>query len=374
MKIPLVDLKAQFINIKDEIYQAVHKVMEETAFIGGPAVSDFEQQFAQYCEVDYAVGCSSGTDALYIALWALGIAPGDEVILPAHTFIATSEAVRLLGAVPVFVDIEEHSFNLDPSAVVAKIGPRTRALIAVHIYGRPAPMEQLAAIAQQHGLALVGDGAQVHGARLGNRSVAQFGDATAFSFYPGKNLGAYGDAGAVVTNNPLLAAKMKKLIDHGRSSKYLHESLGTNARLDGLQAAILSVKLKYLDGWCRARRAHAASYSTALAGVEQVQTPEVPVGDRQHAMHLYVLRVPKADRTPLFNYLKDHGIDAGIHYPVPLHLQPCNADLGIGKNSMPVTERIVDEIISLPMYPELSEAQIAYVVEKIKAYFHCGSV
>jgi len=370
VKIPLVDLKAQYRNLKDELTQAINVVMSETAFIGGPAVREFERQFADFCEVEYAVGASSGTDALYIALWAFGVGRGDEVILPAHTFIATSEAVRLLGAVPVFVDIQERTFNMDPDAVAAAIGPRTRAIVAVHLYGRPAPMEQLAELAQRHGIALVGDGAQVHGARIGNRAVAQFGDATAFSFYPGKNLGACGDAGAIVTNNTDLAAKMKKLVDHGRAgSKYLHESLGTNARLDGLQAAILSVKLKYLEGWCEARRRHAAAYTTALEGLEQVRTPGLPAGDRQHAMHLYVLRVSSADRDPLLKYLKERGVEAGIHYPVPLHLQPCNADLGYTKGRLPITERIAEEIISLPMYPELGEAEIAHVVEAVKSYF-----
>lgn len=370
MKIPLVDLKAQCRDLRDALTQAISDVISETAFIGGPKVSQFEREFASFCGVEHAVGVSSGTDAIYIALWALGVGPGDEVILPAHTFIATSEAVRLLGAVPVFVDIEAETFNINVNAVAQAIGHKTRAIVAVHLYGRPAPMEQLCLLAQDHGLALVGDGAQVHGARIGVRGVAEFGDATTFSFYPGKNLGAFGDAGAIVTNNHSLASKMRMLVDHGRcGSKYLHESLGTNARLDGLQAAVLSVKLKHLDAWCDARMRHAEAYSAALSNTKQVKTPDLPIADRQHAMHLYVIRVPAPDRDKLLKYLRDQGIEAGIHYPVPLHLQPCNADLGYQIGALPITEKIAKEIISLPVYPELGDAEISHVVCSIKNYF-----
>lgn len=368
MNIPLVDLRAQFNSIRDEVMPVIDDVMSSAGFIGGPNVSDFEDEFAAFCGTAHAVGVANGTDALIVALWAAGIRPGDEVIIPSHTFIATGEAVRMLGATPVFAEIDETTFNIDPEDAAKRIGPKTKAILPVHLYGLPAEMIRLAEVASAHGLLLLADGAQAHGATHAGIPVAAHGQATTFSFYPGKNLGAAGDAGAIVTDDSAFANRCRMIANHGREDKYLHHIQGTNARLDALQAAILRVKLRHLDEWCKARRAHADAYSDRLTDIDQVRLPDLG-GNDTHAMHLYVIRVPKADRDALVDHLKGAGVGAGIHYPVPLHLQPCNADLGYKAGDFPLTEAVCDEIVSLPMYPELTSAQIEYVCEAVRSYF-----
>ncbi len=360
MQIPLVDLKAQYASIRDEIDAAIDAVISKTAFVGGPFVKTFESAFAEFCEARYAVGCGNGTDALRLALEALGIGAGDEVIVPSHTFFATAEAVIQIGAVPVFADIEDGGFNIDPTTLSALVTERTRAVIPVHLYGHPCDMDAVLEVAGKHDLRIIEDCAQAHGARYKGRPVGTMGDAGCFSFYPGKNLGAYGDGGAVITGDASLAETIAKLSDHARSSKYEHSGKGWNSRLDGLQAAILSAKLPHLADWCEARRRAAARYDRQLADVEGVIRPRVST--RVVAVyHLYVIRVPERDSVLAF--LHEHGIGAGIHYPVPCHAQPLflEAD-GQPRERLPRTEAIAGEIISLPIYPEISDQQIDGVV------------
>lgn len=368
MNIPLVDLRAQYATIRDEVMPVIENVMATASFIGGPNVRDFEAEFAAFCNAGHVIGVANGTDALIVALWGAGVRPGDEVIIPSHTFIATGEAVRLLGATPVFAEIDEETFNIDPDDVARRVTPRTKAIMPVHLYGLPADMTRLAALAREHDLVLIADGAQAHGALHAGEPIARFGLATTYSFYPGKNLGAAGDAGAIVTDDEDFARRCRMIANHGRQGKYVHDIQGTNARLDALQAAILRVKLRHLAGWSEARRAHAAAYSERMGGLESVRLPDLG-GNDTHAMHLYVIRVPKADRGPLLDHLRQSGIGAGVHYPVPLHLQPCNADLGGVAGDFPITETIAGEIVSLPMFPELSEAQIDHVCGAIGGFF-----
>ena len=364
MQIPLVDLRKQFAAIKAELLPVVEKVMATAGFIGGPEVAAFEHEFARFCGVDHAVGAANGTDALQVALWASGIGPGDEVIIPSHTFIATGEAVRMRGATPVFAEIDGATFNIDPADAARKVGAKTKAIVAVHLNGLAADMTLLEELAHSHDLRLIADGAQAHGALHAGLPAARFGAATTFSFYPGKNLGACGDAGAITTHDEHLAKRCRMIVDHGRDQKYVHEVQGTNARLDALQAAILRVKLRHLSAWCNARRAHARAYSERLAGLAAIRVPAIS-DDDAHAMHLYVIRVPQEARDRLIAELLDDGIGAGVHYPVPLHLQPCNRDLGYAAGDLPVTEAVAREIISLPMYPELTEAQIEVVCSAV---------
>ena len=366
--IPLVDLRRQYAALKQDIAAAIEPVMAEARFIGGAEVASFETEFAAWCGAGHAVGVASGTDALLVALWALGLRVGDEVILPAHTFIATGEAVRMLGAVPVFADVTADSFTIDPADVARRLTAKTRAIVPVHLYGRPADMDALAALSRDHGVALVGDGAQAHGAAWRDQPLARFGQATRYSFFPGTNLGAFGDAGAIVTEDAELARRMRMIANHGRTGKYEHDIQGMNARLDALQAAVLRVKLRHLSGWCAARRAHAAAYAERLAGVPDVVVPAL-AGTFTHGMHLFVIRVPAAVRDGLLAHLKGKEIEAGVHYPIPLHLQPCNRDLGGRRGDLPVTEGLADEIVSLPMFPELTPAEIDHVAGAVVDFF-----
>lgn len=360
--IPLVDLKAQYASIRTEVDAAIRRVLDSTSFILGKEVADFEQSFAQYVGARGAVGVASGTAALSLSLLACGVGAGDEVITTAHTFIATAEAISHTGAHPVFVDIDPRTFNLDPQCVEDAIGPRTRAIVPVHLYGQPAPMDALLTIAQRHGLRLIEDAAQAHGAVYGRQRCGSMGHLACFSFYPGKNLGAFGDAGAVTGNDEGLLEKVRKLRDHGRLSKYEHDLIGYGERLDALHAAVLDAKLPHLEAWTEARRAHASSYTRLLAG-SGIHTPyEQP--HTRHVYHLYVVRT--AHRDAILSRLKEVGVSAGVHYPVPLHRQPAYFKQGYGTVSLPVTERIVGEILSLPMYPELTEEQIAFVVQAVK--------
>ena len=362
--IPLADLQAQYQAIGEEIDAAIQRVISKSSFILGPEVTNFEQAFAAYCGAAHCVGVSSGTAALELALRALGVGPGDEVITVAHTFIATAEAISAVGAKPVFVDIEPHSYNLAPEAFAEAITPRTRAVMPVHLYGQPADMTRINRIAREHGLRVIEDAAQAHGATWEGRRAGVLGDAACFSFYPGKNLGAYGDAGAVVTNRAEIAEQVRLLRNHGRRAKYLHEQIGFGERLDALQAAILGAKLSHLGKWIEERNRLAARYTSRLADLELV-LPQVSEQAR-HAWHLYVVRTPRRDE--MLEHLHQQGIGAGVHYPIPLHLQPAYAELGYGRGDLPVTELVADTCLSLPLYPEMTEEQQDRVIQCIAEF------
>lgn len=362
MTIPLVDLKAQYASIKGEIDAAIEEVLSTCSFVGGKNVRAFESEFAAFCNVEYAVGVGNGTDALQLALLACGIGKDTEVITVSHTFTATAEAIVNVGARPVFVDVNE-TYTIDVSQVADRITPCTQAIIPVHLYGQPADMDPLLSLAEKHGLVVIEDAAQAHGARYNGRRSGSFGHLACFSFYPGKNLGAYGDAGAVITNDSEVAKHIDRLHDHGRTGKYVHERIGFNSRLDALQAAVLRVKLSHLDKWNAARRAHTALYDKLLADVPGVVTPYVSP-NVEHVYHLYVIQVPNRDQVQAA--LKAAGIQTGIHYPIPLHEQPAYAHLGYKPEDFPVTHALASQILSLPMYPELNEEQIHYVVEVIR--------
>lgn len=336
-----------------------------TRFINGKEVKEFEAAFAAFCGTEYAVGVGSGTDALILALRGLGIGQGDEVITTPHTFIATAEAILAVNAKPVFVDIDEATYNIDPAKIEEKITDRTRAILPVSLYGNPAPMGNIFEIAKKYSLKVLGDAAQAHGAELNEKNIAQWGEAACFSFYPGKNLGAYGDAGAVVTRDAELAEKLSLLKDHGRRSKYEHLIIGVNSRLDTLQAAILRVKLRYLPKWNEARRSLANYYREQVKDLPVICPTEVP--NSKHVFHLFVIRTANRDR--LQQYLKGRGIETGIHYPIPLHLQPALQFLGYRKGDFPITEHVATEILSLPMFPELEQKQADRVIESIRSFF-----
>ena len=359
--IPLVDLQAQYAAIHTDVDEAIRRVVEGAQFIMGPDVALFEAEFAAWCGVPHCAGVSSGTAALELMLRVLGIGPGDEVVTVAHTFIATAEAISMVGAKPVFVDIDPLSYTLDPDAFVAAITARTRAVIPVHLYGQPADMTRIGAIAQQHGIAVVEDAAQAHGASWQGTRTGNFGDGACFSFYPGKNLGAYGDAGAVTSRHEDVVAQVRRLRNHGRQSKYLHDQVGYGHRIDTLQAAILRAKLPYLSAWTRTRQRLAARYSELLADASVVLPYVAPGADP--VWHLYVIRTSQRDE--MVARLNRRGIGAGVHYPVPLHLQPAYAELGYKPGSLPVTESVAATCVSLPLYPEMSDAQQEQVVAAI---------
>lgn len=361
--IPLVDLKAQYATIRMEIDAAIQRVLDSTAFILGREVAQFEDAFAAYCGAPYAVGVSSGTAALHLALLACGVGPGDEVITSPHTFIATAEAISHCGARPVFVDIDPVSYNLDVQRVEAAIGGRTKAVVAVHLYGNPVDMEQLLAVTRRRGIHVIEDAAQAHGAMIKGQRVGTFGTAGCFSFYPGKNLGAYGDAGMVVSNDPEVAARVRLLRDHGRREKYVHEAVGYGYRLDALQAAVLHVKLRHLDQW-NLRRRHAARRYCELLTASNVVLPYT-APHAEPVYHLFVVRTPERDR--VLEHLQAHGIGAGVHYPIPVHLQPVYAPLGLQPGSFPHAERAAREVLSLPLYPEITVAQQQEVTAALHA-------
>jgi len=365
MKVNFVDLKVQYLAIKDDIDAAIRSVIEKTAFSAGPFVKSFEDHFAERHQAKFCIGVNSGTAALHLAMWALGFGPGDEVIVPANTFFATPEAVSLCGAKPVFVDCEPDFFNIDPGRIEEAITPNTKAIIPVHLYGQPAQMEKIKAIADKYHLLLIEDCAQAHLTEYRGTPVGTFGVCGCFSFYPGKNLGAYGEGGAVLTSDEGLYKKTMALRDHGSSQKYYHDFVGHNYRMEGIQGAVLDVKLKYLEDWTRMRRNNADLYRKHLAGMTQVAVPrEMP--NAKHVYHLFVVKVGR--REELKNFLQDKGIFTGIHYPVPCHLQKAYASIK-PRNPLPVSEKIADEILSLPMYAELPEDQIRYVCDKIKEFY-----
>ncbi len=359
--IPLVDLRAQYKTIKREIDRAVSEVLESCEFIGGAAVAAFEAQFAEMCGGVAASGVGNGTDALELALRALGIGPGDEVITAVNTFIATSEAITQTGARVRFVDVDARTLTIDVVKIEEAVNPRTRAVIPVHLYGHPAPMDPLLELAQGRGLAVIEDAAQAHGARYRGRPVGSLGTCAAFSFYPGKNLGAYGDAGAVVSQSKEIIDRVRRVANHGRLEKYLHEIEGVNSRLDAIQAAVLSVKLAHLQAWNMARRRAAARYNEFLRPLPITLPIEEP--GVESVYHLYVVRLPERDRVR--RRLAEKGIQTGIHYPVPLHLQPAYRHLGLGQGAFPVAEKAAAQILSLPMYPELTVDQQLAVAEAL---------
>ena len=375
MEVPFLDLKVQYKSIKNEIDSAIQKVIDNTAFILGPSVTEFEKDFAKMHNVKYCLGTSSGTDGNHLALWSLGIGPGDEIIIPANTFIATAWGATLCGATPVLVDCHSESYNIDPDKVRKTISKKTKAIVAVHLYGQPADMDALRQISEEHKIHLVEDAAQAHLAEYKGKKVGGLSEVTSFSFYPGKNLGAYGEAGAVVTNNDTIATKMKKLREHGQSKKYYHETYGHNYRMEGIQGAVLGVKLKYIDKWTNERRRVAQKYRELLGSLEQISLPkEMP--NNRHVYHLYVIRINtnnqqknKKLRDDLQSYLQENKISTGLHYPVPLHLQDCFKHLGYSRGDFPETEKLAESGLSLPMFPELSDNQIEYVAEKIKLFF-----
>ncbi|MEZ5065221.1 MAG: DegT/DnrJ/EryC1/StrS family aminotransferase [bacterium] len=370
MKVPFNDLKAQYHTIKPEIDAAMAEVLESTAFIGGPALTRFEENFAKFCGADHCVGLASGTAALHIAFAALDIGPGDEVITSPWTFIATAEAISQTGANVKFVDCRLEDGCLDPAQLEAAITPRTKAIVPVHIYGQPADMDPILEIAGRHGIPVVEDAAQAHGAEYKGRRVGSMGRVACFSFYPGKNLGAYGDAGGIVTSDPELAHRIALLRDHGRTTKYEHQVEGFAYRLDGLQAAILDAKLKHLDAWTEARRRFAAQYDELLADLPDVQ-PLRPYGNVRHVYHLYVVRVP--EREALLPLLSERGIGVGVHYPISLHLQPAYARLGLGEGAFPNSERLGREVMSLPLYAEMDERAPEYVASALKELVGAGA-
>lgn len=366
MRVPFVDLKSQYHSIKTEIDTAVSNILESSSFILGKSVADFEKDFGREHGVEYCYGVSSGTAGNHLVLWSLGIGPGDEVIMPVNTFIATAWGATLCGATPVFVDCESDSYNMDPAKAEQKITSRTKAIVVVHLYGQPANIDALLDIAARYKLVLVEDCAQAHFAEYKGKRVGSFGRASSFSFYPGKNLGAYGEGGAVVTNDPDLAKKLKMMRDHGSDRKYNHDLPGHNYRMEGLQGAILGVKLKSLAKWTDARRRHASLYNQLLHNVPHVTVPaEMPYA--RHVYHLYVIRTQHRDE--LQKYLETKEISTGLHYPVPLHLQKVFSGLGQKAGDFPVAESFAAEMLSLPMFPELTETQIQYVCESIEGFF-----
>jgi dTDP-4-amino-4,6-dideoxygalactose transaminase len=358
--IPLVDLAAQHAAVEREVAEGWQQVLASTSFIGGPQVAAFESDFAAFTGTKHCVGMANGTDAIEVALRALGIGRGDECVLPANTFIATAEAVTRAGATPVLVDCTDDStYLIDSDAVEAAVTERTRAIIPVHLYGQAAPVERLRPIAERIGASIVEDAAQSQGAQRHGKRAGALGHVAATSFYPGKNLGAYGDAGAALTDSPELAARMRMIADHGARRKYEHEVVGLNSRLDSIQAVVLSAKLRRLAGWNAARRAAAGRYDALLAGVPAVARPRVLDGN-EHVWHLYVVRV--ADRDRVLKELHAAGIGAGIHYPVPLHLSEAFATLGYSEGTFPAAERAAREVLSLPLFPEITLAQQERVV------------
>ena len=365
MKVPFLDLKAQYESIHDEITDAIQQVLDSSAFAGGPFVDRFEKEFASFCHCQYGIGVGSGTESLWLALLAHGIGPGDEVITVPNTFIATVEAISFCGAKPVFVDVNDRTYNMDATLLEAAITPQTKAIIPVHLFGQMVDMDLIMEIAKARGLVVIEDACQAHGAQYKDRPAGSIGDAGCFSFYPGKNLGAYGEAGAVVTNNLNLDRNIRMLRDHGQAKKYYHAMIGWNARMDGLQGAVLGVKLKHLNSWNEARRENAKLYNELLADLDGTVVPR-EADYAKHVYHIYAIRVQNRDG--LIKALLEKDIHCGIHYPLPLYLQEAYHFMGLRKGSFPVAERCAEELVSLPMFPELSKEQIEYVVTKIKHF------
>jgi dTDP-4-amino-4,6-dideoxygalactose transaminase len=358
----MLDLKAQYASIRGEMQTAVNAVLDSQHFILGPQVQALEEEMARYCGRRYAVGVASGTDAIILAVRAAGVGPGDEVIVPSFTYIATADSVSLLGAKPVFVDIQSNTFNMDPEKIAAKITPRTRAIVPVHLYGQSADMDPILELARKHDLRVIEDNAQSIGASYKGKKTASLGDLGCISFFPSKNLGGYGDGGMIVTNSEELYKRLRGLRSHGGTKKYFSEEQGWNSRLDEIQAAILRVKLRHLDAWNSGRRAAAACYDALLKNVGGVATPHV-AGWGDHVFHQYTIRISRRDAVQ--KTLNEQEIATTVYYPTPIHLQPIYSSLDYRQGDLPQTERACQEVLSLPIYPELTQAQIARVVEAI---------
>ncbi|MBA3736710.1 MAG: DegT/DnrJ/EryC1/StrS family aminotransferase [Actinobacteria bacterium] len=364
--VPFVDLVAQYESIHSEIDEAFHEVTRSATYILGAPVERFEAEFAEFVEAEHAVGVGSGLDALRLALLGLEIGPGDEVIVPANTYIATALAVSEVGADVVLVDCDPTTYNIDPQAAEAAVTPRTRALLPVHFAGQSADLRPLLDLAHRHGLQVVEDAAQAHGTRYDERPCGSFGEVACFSFYPGKNLGAYGDGGMVTAGDTAAVERIRRLRNYGERRKYEHVVKGVNSRLDGLQAAFLSVKLRHLAAWNEARSQHAAAYTAQLSGVGDLTFQ----GRAENSTHIYHLFIAETDRRDaLRDHLTERGIQTGIHYPIPIHLQEAYSDLGIGAGTFPHTERLARRSLSLPMYPELTPDQIETVTDSIRDFF-----
>lgn len=361
MRVAFLDLRAQYDTIADQIDAAMRDVVQRADFILGEDVAAFESQFAEYLGVKHVIGVASGLAALEMALRAYDIGPGDEVITPANTFIATVLSIVAVGAKPVLVDMDSRTHNIDPNAIEAAITPRTRALMPVHLYGQPADLDPILEIANRRNLIMIEDAAQAHGARYNGKRIGGFGHAAAFSFYPGKNLGAYGDGGAVATNDDKTADKLRQLRNYGQKAKYYHEVMGTNSRLDTIQAAVLRVKLRYLDQWNAGRRAHAGAYNSGLSSLPIGLVKTLP--NVEHVHHLYVIEV--ANREKVQSQLQARGVSTGIHYPIPVHLQNASVSLGYKRGNFPHTERAAERILTLPMYAEMTKEQVDYVIEAL---------
>ena len=377
MHVPFLDLKAQYKQIETEVIPAVTQAMAAGMFIGGPQVTGFEEEFAAFCDSRCCIGVGSGTDALRFALMAAGVGPGDAVVTVPNTFIATTEAISQVGATPIFVDIDPQTYTLDPQKLedyfemslkpqASGLKPRPKAVIPVHLYGQTADMDPILDIARQYDLAVIEDACQAHGASYKNRKAGSLGMAGCFSFYPGKNLGAFGEAGAVVTRDEDMAQKMRMIRDHGQAQKYFHDLEGYNGRLDAIQAAVLRIKLKRLQDWNQSRRKNAALYTELLQDVPGMTLP-VEAGFAESVYHLYVILADNRDG--LQKFLSEKGIATGLHYPLPLHLQKAYTHLGYVKGDFPVAESAAERLLSLPMYPELTAEQIDYVCSCIKDYF-----
>jgi dTDP-4-amino-4,6-dideoxygalactose transaminase len=369
MRVPFLDLSAHHAPLRSEIDAAISEVIDCGAFAGGPFVARFEVDFAAYCGREYAVGVGSGTDALWLTLLALGVGPGDEVITVPNTFMATAEAITYCGAKPVFVDVDALTYTMDPALLEEAITSRTKAVIPVHLFGQPADMDPILEIAHSHCLVVIEDAAQAHGAEYKGRRVGSLGDAGCFSFYPGKNLGAFGEAGAVVTDDNELQQKIRILRDHGQIHKYHHTMVGWNARMDGIQAAVLGVKLRRLEEGNELRRSHATRYDEALREIEELITPFVADYAR-HVYHVYAIRVPRRDE--IIELLAALGVACRIHYPVPIHLQDAYQSLGHEIGAFPIAEKAARQFISLPMFPELTFDQVEIVTKAMKEALAAG--
>jgi len=358
ISVPFLDLKSQHRSLREDLWRVWDEVLDSAGFIGGSPVEQFEKAFAAFCETKHAVGVGNGTDALLLALKALGIGRGDEVIVPANSFVATAAGVVHAGATPVFVDIDPRTYNIDVNQIENHISPQTKAIIPVHLYGQPADISPVLELDKLYGLKVIEDAAQAHGALYHGRRAGSMGDAACFSFYPGKNLGACGDGGAVVTSDPDLAQSLRRLREHGGLRKYEHDVVGYNSRLDSLQAAALHIKLGFLDQRNEMRRRHAESYRELLSDITGIVTPFVLSGVTS-VYHLYVIRVETGSRTDLQDYLKDHGVQTLIHYPIPIHRTRAFAEFR--KHDCPIAEEYAERILSLPMYPELETSQLEYI-------------
>jgi dTDP-4-amino-4,6-dideoxygalactose transaminase len=370
MKVPLADLKAQYQTIKPEIDAAVQNVIENTQFILGKAVTDFEQAFSQAHQTKHCIAVGSGTDALHAALWALDIGKGDAVVTTPFTFIATVEAISLTGAQPLFVDIDTKTYTMDPNKLEELMktsqGRNVKAILPIHLYGQPAAMDSIQQIAQKYGVKIIEDAAQSHIAKYDGKFVGNFGAAACFSFYPGKNLGAYGEAGGIITNDDLLAKKLRQLRDHGQSEKYKHQFWGHNYRMDGIQGAVLGVKLKYLNQWTSKRREIAAKYRQQFDGIPDL-TPPFESPKVFHVYHQFVLRTKK--RSAFQQYVTEKGIASALHYPIPIHFQEAYLHLGYKPGDFPISESCAEECISIPAHPEMTNEMVEYVISNVRSFF-----